>query len=129
MGGNPAAPSPIAFQTMLVPSSDKAFPPVDDLWDFLSKVDYKLLATRVILIVATVCAIVVGISLFVYKKSRAFWAQHGDDIVLGFLLFVERLEGAIEKLYQFGVVCRPIANHWIAKSADWVFYFACELSD
>ena len=114
---------------MLASPSDKAFPPVDDLWDFLSKVDYKLHLTRFILIAATVCAIVVGISLFVYKKSRAFWVANGDDIVLGFMLFVEWLEGAIEKVYQFGVVCRPIANHWVSQFADWVFYQACELSD
>jgi hypothetical protein len=110
-------------------STPKGFPPLDDFISVLSSIDYKLLATRVILIAATIAAVITGVSAFAYRNARKFWVANGDDIVLGFLLFVEWLEGAIEKMYQFGVVCRPVANRWVAKIADWGFYFACELSD
>ena len=115
---------------MFVPSSavpTKSFPPLDDLLEFLSSISYRKHAVQFILIVATIAAIVVGVTTFAYKASRKLWLEHGEEIILNFLEFVNRVEIAIESAYELGVSFRPVAAKWANFSADRAFYFACEV--
>jgi hypothetical protein len=103
-------------------ASNPAFPPVDSLLSFLRNVNYRKLANDLITFAATFCAIVVAVSLFVYRNSRAFWAAHGEEITLRFELFIEWLVAAIEKTHQAGMAFRPVAVRLFNRSADWLFY-------
>jgi hypothetical protein len=59
----------------------KSFPPVDDLVNTLSSVDYKKRWNQLVIITAELVAILVAIVIFVYSSIRKFWNEHGDDII------------------------------------------------
>jgi hypothetical protein len=111
---------------MFTPASNPAFPPVDALLSFLRNVNYRKLANDLITFAATFCAIVVAVSLFVYRNSRAFWAAHGEEITLRFELFIEWLVAAIEKVHQAGMAFRPVAARWLNWLLDRAFYLLAD---
>jgi len=106
------APSPVS----------PAFPPLNDLLSAVSRVDYKRYFTQLVLLAATVAAVTVAVSTFLYRNARAFWAANGEEITLRFELFVEWLVEAIEKVYQLGAASRPVAVRALNRLADWLFY-------
>ena len=106
----------------------KSFPPLDDLLEFLTSIDYRKHAVQFMLVVATVAAIVVGVTTFVCRNARKFWLAHGDDLVLGFYEFANNVEIAIENTYELGVSFRPVAVKWVNFAADRAFYLACEVA-
>lgn len=108
------------FTPIAVPAP--AFPPVDALIAFLRNVNYRKLSNDLITFAATFCAIVVAVSLFIYKNARAFWAEHGETIQFHFALFIERFELFIEKVYHAGAASRPVAVRALNRLADWLFY-------
>jgi len=59
----------------------KSFPPVDDLVNTLSSIDYKKHWNQLVTLTAELVAILVAIVIFVYKSIRKFWNEHGDDII------------------------------------------------
>ncbi len=107
-------------------ASNPAFPPVDALLSFLRNVNYRKLANDLITFAATIAAVTVAVSLFVYKNAKAFWLQHGDEITLRFELFVEWLVAAIEKTHQAGMAFRPVAAHWLNWLVDQAFYLLAD---
>ncbi len=99
-----------------------AFPPVDSLLAFLRSVNYKRHFIQLVLLAATVAAVIVAVSTFAYKQAKLFWQNHGEEITLRFELFVEWLVEAIEKVYQAGAASRPVAVRALNRLADWLFY-------
>jgi hypothetical protein len=114
-----------------------SFPPIDCLLGYFSKVDYKKVAHRTLMVVATVCAIIMAISAFTYRKSRAFWEEHGDEIMVQLKTFTEKAiitaRVAASATYKAGIVARPIISKTaislqkttatlVNQVADWVFY-------
>lgn len=59
----------------------KSFPPVDDLLNTLSSVDYKKRWNQLVIITAELVAILIATVIFVYSSIRKFWNEHGDDII------------------------------------------------
>jgi hypothetical protein len=108
--------------TVFASSPTPSFPPLNDLLSALSRVDYKRHFIQLVLLTATVAAVLVSVSTFLYRNSRAFWATHGEEITLRFELFVEWLVDAIEKTHQAGTASRPVAVRLFNHSADWLFY-------
>ena len=104
-----------------VPASP-AFPPADALLSFLRSVNYKSHFIPLVLLAATVAAVLVAVSTFLYRNARAFWAAHGETIQFQFALFVERLELSIEKVYQLGAASRPVLTRWFNWLLDRAFY-------
>jgi hypothetical protein len=107
---------------MFAPSPSPAFPPADALFKALGSVNYKLLAIKLILLAATVAAVAVAVSTFVYRNARAFWAAHGETIQLYVGLALEWLVKAAKATYQAAVAFRPVAARWANVAADRVFY-------
>ena len=71
-------PTPInSFQIM----NTKSFPPVDDLLNTLSSIDYKKHLNQLVTLTAELVAILVATAIFVYSFIRKFWNEHGDDII------------------------------------------------
>ena len=103
-----------------------SFPPADALLAFLAGINYRKLASQLVMLVATVAAITVAVSLFTWKHAKRFWQEHGDSITLHFELFVEKVEWAIQWAYDAGVTFRPTANRWAARAADWLYYTLAE---
>jgi len=106
------------FTTALSPS----FPPVDSLLAALARVNWRHRFIQLVLLAATVAAVLVSVSTFLYRNARAFWAEHGEEITLRFELFVEWLVEAIEKTHQLGAASRPVAVRALNRLADWLFY-------
>jgi hypothetical protein len=111
---------------MFTPASNPAFPPVDSLLSFLRNVNYRKVANDLITFAATFCAIVVAVSLFVYRNSRAFWAAHGETIHFHFDLFIEQLVAFIQKVYDAGTASRPVAARWLNWLLDRAFYLLAD---
>ena len=59
----------------------KSFPPVDDLLNTLSALDYKKYWNQLVILTAELVAILVATVIFVYSSIRKFWNEHGDDII------------------------------------------------
>lgn len=105
-----------------------SFPPADALLEALSTVDYRKLAHRALMVLATLAAVAVGVSQFLYYNARKFWGQHGETITLAFYEFINWLEITIERVYQAGVNFRPVANRFVATIADRVYYYLAEVA-
>jgi hypothetical protein len=89
-------------------------------------VDYKRHFIQLVLLTATVAAVLVSVSTFIYRNARAFWAAHGETIQFQFALFVERLELSIEKVYQLGAASRPVVIRWFNWLLDRAFYLLAD---
>jgi hypothetical protein len=109
------------FTPITAPASP-SFPPLNDLLSALSRVDWRHRFTQLVLLAATVAAVLVAVSTFLYRNARAFWAEHGEEITLRFELFIEWLVEAIEKTHQAGAASRPVAVRALNRLADWLFY-------
>ena len=119
------------LETMQTPLSSlptASFPPLEHAWQVLTSVDYKKQAIRALLLLATVAAIIVGVSSFIYRNARKFWAEHGEAITLAFYEFINWLEIFIEKVYQAGVIARPIVVLYVNKMVDRAFYKLTEVA-
>lgn len=103
-----------------------SFPPADALLAFLAGINYRQLALRLVLLAATVAAVVVALSQFAWRNGRKFWLNHGESIIFHFELFIEWLVGAIEWVYNLGASTRPVVNLWAARAADWLFYLLAD---
>lgn len=79
------------------------FPPADALIQQLSKIEYKKHAKEFVLISATIIAIVVAFSQFVYTKVQQWYSEGGKDLLLSYaqraVLFINNKTGAFDKLY------------------------------
>jgi hypothetical protein len=117
---------PFAFPTMFAASPQPSFPPVDALLASLAQVDWRRRFIQLLLLAATVAAVIVAVSTFAYKKAREFWQNHGEEITLRFELFVEWLVAAIEKTHQAGTASRPVAARWLNWLVDQAFYLLAD---
>jgi len=57
------------------------FPPVDGLYNSLRKLDYVKLGEDFIFILATICAVVVGVVSYAYTAFQLYWNDNGESIV------------------------------------------------
>ena len=114
----------------LTPSSlsTASFPPADALLEALSTVDYRKLAYRALMALATLAAVAVGVSQFLYYNARKFWGQHGETITLAFYEFINWLEISIETVHKAGMDFRPVANRFVAMIADRAYYYLTEIA-
>ena len=99
-----------------------SFPPIDALLAFLAGINYRKLATELVLLAATIAAVTVAVVSFTWKHAKRLWAEHGDSITLHFELFIEWLVGAIQVTYDAGRAFRPVAARTLNRAADWLYY-------
>ena len=103
-----------------------SFPPVDSAISALRQINWRAVAHRLIAIAATVCAIVVALSVFAYKHARAFWRDHGDDITLHALTFAENAKTLAVTLANAAIrvtrAATPVITQWVNRTLDSAFY-------
>ena len=82
--------------------------------------------TKAIRAVATVCAIVVGVTLYAYTALQLFWDEHGDSVLA-------TCRGLLDGLLEaYDVTCdlcndvregyNNVVKPWCARSVDGLFY-------
>lgn len=59
-----------------------AFPPVDDAFSVISRVDYNKLIQQFVMLTATVAAIIVGTAVWFYNRARQWYQAGGKEQVL-----------------------------------------------
>ena len=106
-----------------------SFPPLSGFLSLLSRVDAKKTGQWLVLAAATVAAVIVAVTLFAYKHAKRFWQEHGEDITLQFMLFVERLEEAIRLTVRLGAASRPVVNRWGARAVRWLSWALNRVAD
>jgi len=57
------------------------FPPVDGFYNSMRKLDYVKLGEDFIFILATICAVVVGVVSYAYTAFQLYWEDNGKTIV------------------------------------------------
>lgn len=57
------------------------FPPADALQSSLRKIDYVKFGESIIFVVATICAIVVGVVSYASTAVQLWWCDNGETIV------------------------------------------------
>jgi len=62
-------------------NSTLGFPPADDLYSNLRKIDYVKFGESIIFVVATICAIVVGVVSYVSTAAQLWWLDNGETIL------------------------------------------------
>ena len=62
-------------------NSTLGFTPADDLYGNLRKIDYVKFGESIIFVVATICAIVVGVVSYVSTAAQLWWLDNGEIIV------------------------------------------------
>jgi|LakMenEpi03Aug12_release.lakeMendotaPanAssembly.Ray.scaffolds.fasta_scaffold302675_1 hypothetical protein len=62
-------------------NSTLGFPPADDLYGNLQKIDYVKFGESIIFVVATICAIVVGVVSYFATVAQLWWLDNGETIV------------------------------------------------
>ena len=61
--------------------STLGFPPADAVYGNLRKIDYAKLRNSIIFVVATICAIVVGVFSYASTAAQLWWLDNGKTIV------------------------------------------------
>ena len=58
-----------------------SYPPVDALYNTLRKIDYVDLGNKTIYFLATVIAIVIGVSSYISTATQLWWCDNGENII------------------------------------------------
>jgi hypothetical protein len=103
-----------------------SFPPADAIISIIRQTDWRKVAHRLIMLMATVCAIAVALSLFTYRHARRFWVEHGDEITLQALTFGENAKAtavaAANAAARIAHVAIPAVTLWVNRTLDSAFY-------
>ena len=62
-------------------NSTLEFPSADTLYNNMQKIDYVKFGDSIIFVVATICAIVVGVLSYVSTAAQLWWLDNGETIV------------------------------------------------
>jgi formyltetrahydrofolate synthetase len=85
----------------------QSFPPADAFLQQVSKIEYKKHLQQFVMFTATVIAVVVAVSQFVYTKAAQWYAQGGKELMQSYahraVLFINNRTGLFDKLYALMV--------------------------
>jgi hypothetical protein len=103
-----------------------SFPPVDAAISAIRQINWRDVAHKLIMLAATVCAIVVALSVFTYRHARQFWRDHGDEITLQALTFAGQAKAvaltAANATIRAVRVVTPVVTLWVNRTLDSAFY-------
>jgi hypothetical protein len=107
-------------------TASPSFPPVDAAIGILRQINWRAVAHRLIMVAATVCAVIVAVSVFTYRHARQFWREHGDEITLQALTFAENAKvvavTAANATIRAVRVVAPVVTLWVNRALDSAFY-------
>jgi hypothetical protein len=97
------------------------------LIETVSEFDYIAFGNRIITIIATVAAIIIGTASYVSTAAQLFWEEHGEVIMTRtFQVIIFTLDFA-GNCYYTGRNFRIIANSAVAQLADSAYYILQEV--
>jgi hypothetical protein len=103
-----------------------SFPPVDALIATIRQTDWRDVAHKLIMLAATVCAVIVAVTVFAYRHARQFWREHGDEITLQVLTFTKQAKAvaltATNATIRAVRVVAPMVTQWVNRTLDSAFY-------
>ena len=107
-------------------TASPSFPPIDAAISALRQINWRAVAHRLIAIAATVCAVIVAVTVFTYRHARQFWRDHGDEITLQVLTFAENAKTlavtAANATIRAVRVVAPVVTLWVNRTLDSAFY-------
>ena len=80
----------------------RSFPPAEDLIQFLSTIDYKGIAERIITITIWTAAIFMVVGSKVINSIATFWELNGDDVIAKANRAVDYAYMSAAVTYNFG---------------------------
>jgi hypothetical protein len=103
-----------------------SFPPVDSAISALRQISWRDVAHKLIMLAATICAVIVAVTVFTYRHARQFWRDHGDDITLQALTFAENAKTLAVTLANTAAriirAATPVVTLWVNRTLDSAFY-------
>jgi hypothetical protein len=99
-----------------------SFPPADALIATIRQINWRAVAHRLVMLAATICAVIVALSVFAYKHARAFWRDHGDEITLQVLTFAENAKTVANTAARIIRAATPVITQWVNRALDSAFY-------
>lgn len=100
-----------------------SFPPVDAALAAIRRVNWQLAAHRALMVLATVAAVTVALTLWAIRTTRAFWAQHGAAITAAARTAATRTAAAAAAAWQ---VASPALARAANRAADAAFWWLSE---
>ena len=103
-----------------------SFPPVDAAISAIRQINWRDVAHKLIMLAATICAVIVAVTVFTYRHARRFWAEHGDDITLQALTFAENAKTLAVTATNAAIravrVVAPMVTQGVNRTLDSAFY-------
>jgi len=99
---------------------DSAFSVIEVIADY----DYVKSGERIITIIATAAAIIIGVATYCTTALQLFWEEHGESIMTNALRAVIIAADFAGNCYYTGRKLRVIANSATAQFTDRIYYTA-----
>ena len=92
--------------------------------EVIAEHDYKKSAERLIAIIATAAAIIIGVATYIFTATQLFWLEHGERIITRAFQAVIIAADFAGNCYYTGRKLRVIANSATAQFTDRIYYTA-----
>ena len=99
---------------------DSAFSVIETVSEF----DYVDFGNRIITIIATAAAIIIGTASYISTAAQLFWEEHGERIITRAFQTVIIAADFAGNCYYTGRKLRVIANSATAQFTDRIYYTA-----
>lgn len=99
---------------------DSAFSVIEVIADY----DYVKTGERLIALIATAAAIIIGTATYISTAAQLFWEEHGERIMTNALRAVIIAADFAGNCYYTGRKLRVIANSATAQFTDRIYYTA-----
>jgi hypothetical protein len=97
---------------------DIIFASVEQIADF----DYVALGESTLNVIATLTAIIIGVTTYVSTAVLLWWEDNGESTLIAATRFIFTMVDFAGACYYAGRNIRPVANHLTAQLADGLFY-------
>jgi hypothetical protein len=101
-----------------MPTLSPSFPPVDAAIAAARRINWQQVAHRALMVLATVAAVTVAITLWAIRTGRQFWANHGTTITAAAKTAATRTAAAAAATWQ---VASPVLARTANRAADATF--------
>ena len=106
-----------------MPTLSPSVPPIDALLAAIRRTDWQQVAHRALMVLATVAAVAVAVTLWAIRTARAFWAEHGAAITATARTVAARTAAAAAAVWQ---VASPALARTANRAADSLYRWYCE---
>jgi hypothetical protein len=97
---------------------DTAFTVIEQI----ERIDPVAIGEKVINIIATAAAVIIGVATYVITALQLLWLEHNETIITNAVRFTFIIADTLGATYYAGRKLRPLVNHWTARLTDTLFY-------